>query len=364
MEARQLRFCKLSLGALFGIVFFLDNVHANDGPLFPDPPYGLEDNALIAKSKPNALKLSVDDQILFLETLVEQFKSPSLQCRCLISMAAIYSKLHDKVREEAILIKAWSTYKTTNAGLRAGDLLMTFYKNNGDFAKASDVAVKILEKPQLSESQEVHFSCRCAENLSANGDPKKAFKMLDSIFSKHPNEGQRVAASMEEVSVTCMIHNDHKNYYQGFNRIASIAPKYANTGRFLGNYAHACQSVGKLSEAIDLRVRIRRDFPEDPRWLDNLFELARLLTDTGALATAAEYYEDLLAFKTSDPRITNLQKLASINLESIPKGQRGGMGNALLREGRWKRLALGGGCVFLLFAGAGGWWLRRKRPSK
>jgi tetratricopeptide (TPR) repeat protein len=285
--------------------------------LFPGPEYEKEDKDLVSKLEVKQKKIAEKEKISLLESNIDKIKSPSLRARGLISLADLYARAGDETRAESNLIKAYTNYHSTGMGLLAADNLLTLYYSRGYFSKASEFATQVLTNKSLSPDQKVHFNCRAAEFLALNHDSSNAFLLVKTIAKENPDKINRIAKSFEEVSVTCLIQNDKASYYEGMKWINSNAQEYADGPRFLGNYAHACQVSGHVTEAIQARQRIHKDYPTDFRRTENLFELGNLLMENGSMDSAANCYRELISISDPDERLKTLQKIAQANLSSI-----------------------------------------------
>jgi tetratricopeptide (TPR) repeat protein len=121
---------------------------------------------------------------------------------------------------------------------------------------------------------------------------------------------------LEEIAVDLLSGPGSLKSEEIYRWIMANLPEFQRNSRFLGNYAHVLETRGFLDEAIETRVLLIKEFPDDERRCEHLLEAANLLSSQGKYTEAIEYYERIEGLNATRDSDRAIKVLAKKNLES------------------------------------------------
>jgi tetratricopeptide (TPR) repeat protein len=292
--------------------------------LFERPVYLSDDNELldsiraVIESTPE--QNQTETRIRLYTDALNNVSSRSLKARLHISLGQIYMREGRNEKAKQSYRSAFESYGDTDMGLQAAGLLLDAHQQEYDYDSAAILAAEILRVPNLKARHDVHFSGRLGLFLMATGNKEEGIAVVNQLMSRHSELSEQIAAQAENVAVTASGLGYSDSYYNEMAWIEKRMPSYASSERFLGNYAHACLSVGKPEQALENYIRALETNPHGKRAPEFLLEIGNLYKQAGDIFAAYKFYKQLIAFESDDEYVVaTLKELARRNLITIER---------------------------------------------
>lgn len=275
----------------------------------------------IIRSGEAAAKERISEVYSIFEKAISQLKgdeSRAVLCELHSDCARMFGDQEESMRRLRQIIEQ---YPTTSRYSPAIDQLIDHYQRKADYAEMLVMATDA-SRTAATEPRRIHFKGKMAFAMTALGQTDEAMKMLLEELDRFPGHSRLVLRIVNDIAAMAVSNNDHENSYLGFKTIYAKAAPGQRSLQQLGNLATACQLSKRTDEAEKIYLEAIAAFPDDERRPEKEFSIAFLRFGRGDFDGARQYYEKVLASKSSYDGLSDLKKLARSNLEIIDNRNR------------------------------------------